>query len=148
MPLCSLNCTYYNNLIYGNYINALLTEDKCVKCNDFIFEGCYDICHRCCDIFSLEFLYQHKKCTEVSKYEKNYEKVIDEIKKINIIIKDNKISKEWTIKLKNEKTITAVNCNFCGGYICMKKSNKYPKKIFCDKWRFVKYERRIKTPKE
>lgn len=84
MPFCSLKCSFYNNLMYGYPLNIFVTENKCKKCHNFIVEGCYEICHKCCDILSLEFLYQHEHCIEPSKFELNYENVLEEIKKLNM----------------------------------------------------------------
>jgi hypothetical protein len=141
MPTCSLNCSFYDNLKYGSEVNSFITENKCKKCGNFTFEGCYDICHRCCDIFCLEFIYQHQNCIEATKHEINYENVIDEIKKLDMTRKDNGNSIYWNVKLNN-KNLKAVNCDECGEYMCMKKSNKYPKNIFCNKCKFIEYGRR------
>lgn len=130
--------------MYGLDVKSFVTENKCKKCEVLVFEECYDICHKCCDILSLEFIYQHQNCIGPSKYEINYEKVVKEINELDMTRKCNDICNDWKVKLNQKKYLSSVSCNECGEYKCMKKSEKYPKNIFCEKWKFVEYSRKRK----
>jgi len=144
MPTCCLNCSFYKNLIYGSVLDSFATDNECKKCGNILIEACYDICHKCCDIFSLEFVYQHQNCIGPSKYEINYEKVVKEINELKMTRKNNINSLDWEVKLNEKKCLSSVNCNYCGEYKCMNKTEKYPRNIFCDKWKLVEYGRKRK----
>ena len=131
MPSCSLNCCFNNNLYYGNKLNLYVSDTDCEKCEDIVYNGCFQICHRCCNIESIEFTYQHQNCVGPSTYELNFINVIGELKACKISRREDGNSINWKVEITPKKIISGVNCSECGKYIYMKKKEKYPISIHC-----------------